>query len=159
VLSAINGPALAGGCGLATLADFSFATPESKFGYTEARIGFIPALVKVFLLRKIGEGKAKEILLSAEIFSAQKAENYGLITSVVEGDALKHAQNYAKTLVEQNSAQSMATIKQMITELPKQTFSEGLDYATNMNAVARSSDDCKHGIESFLKKQKPNWNK
>jgi methylglutaconyl-CoA hydratase len=159
VVSLVNGPALAGGCGLATIADFCFATPDSIFGYTEARIGFIPALVKVFLLRKIGEGKARGILLTAEIFKAQRALDLGLIHQVVAPEEIEaSAYQFCTDLIQQNSAMSMAAIKQMFAELPKATLQEGLQYATTLNAKMRESEDCKKGIQSFLNKEKPSWN-
>ena len=66
-IAQVEGHALAGGCGLATICDFCFAAPEAQFGYTEVKIGFIPALVSIFLVRKIGEMKAKELLLTGKL--------------------------------------------------------------------------------------------
>jgi methylglutaconyl-CoA hydratase len=89
VIAQIQGHAIAGGSGLATVCDFSFAVPEAMFGYTEVKIGFIPAIVKVFLLRKIGEGKAKELLLSGSLITAEEAKQMGLINRVIEADKLE----------------------------------------------------------------------
>lgn len=83
VIAMIQGHAIAGGAGLATVCDFAFSVPEAQFGYTEVRIGFIPAIVMVFLIRKIGETRAKELLLSGDIVDAATAEKYNMINKVV----------------------------------------------------------------------------
>lgn len=158
VISMVDGPAIAGGCGLATIADYCFASPESKFGYTEARIGFVPAIVMVFLLRKIGEAKAREILLSGEVFDADRAWSLDMVNAVVpSGELEAYTYDFAAKLIHKNSSQSMAMIKKMIAEVPEKTLDEALDYAANMNATMRESDDCKKGIASFLNKEKIKW--
>ena len=109
VIAQIQGHALAGGCGLATVCDFSFSVPEAKFGYTEVRIGFIPALVKVFLIRKIGEGKSRELLLTGDLIEAEKAKDLGLINYVVQADELESkVEAFSQKLIAQTSDQSMA---------------------------------------------------
>lgn len=158
VIAQVQGHALAGGCGLATVCDFVAAVPTAKFGYTEVKIGFIPAIVTVFLLRKLGEGRAKEMLLSGELFSAEQVLQSGLINSVVASDQLEqHVLQLAKRLVETNSAESMKLTKRMIAEVPSKPIEVALNYAAEMNATARGSDDCKRGIAAFLNKEKLNW--
>lgn len=158
VIANVHGHAIAGGCGLATVCDFSFTVPEAKFGYTEVKIGFIPAIVKVFLLRKIGEGKSKELLLSGELIDAEKALSFGLINKVVPSDSLnKEVDDFATMLCDTNSGQSMTFTKQMIGEVQNMTLDEGLMHASKMNAKARASEDCKKGIGSFLNKEKLTW--
>src|SRR5207247_6817898 len=88
LIAAVNGPAIAGGCGVATLCDFTLAVPEAKFGYTEVRIGFVPALVSVFLIRQIGEKRARDLLLTGRIIEAEEARRLGLVTEVVGGEQL-----------------------------------------------------------------------
>ena len=158
VIAQIEGHAIAGGCGLATVCDFSFAVPEAKFGYTEVRIGFIPAIVKVFLLRKIGEMRSKQLLLSGELIAAQQAADYQLINEVVVAEDIhNHVEVFARELIEKNSGQSMAYTKQMIAEVQSKSLEDGLTYAAEMNATARASDDCKKGIASFLNKEPLAW--
>ncbi|WP_420388643.1 enoyl-CoA hydratase/isomerase family protein [Roseivirga sp.] len=158
VIAKIQGHAIAGGCGLATVCDFSFAVEEAQFGYTEVRIGFIPAIVKVFLLRKIGEGKSKELLLSGELITAQEAKGFGLINHVVQPDELdEKVSEFARKLVKKNSGQSMQFTKQMIAAVQEMGLEEGLDYAAEQNAKARASEDCQKGIAAFLNKEKPSW--
>lgn len=158
VIAAINGHALAGGCGLATVCDFSFAIPEAKFGYTEVKIGFIPAIVKVFLLRKIGEGRAKELLLSGQLIDAEKAAQWSLINGVVSADKLQqHVFDFAQMLCTQNSGQSMTMTKEMIARVQELPLEEALQYAATKNAEARGAEDCRRGIASFLDKTPLQW--
>ena len=157
-ISKVNGPALAGGCGLATVTDFCFASEGSTFGYTEAKIGFVPAIVMVFLLRKIGEGRTREIMLRANIFDANKAMAYGMVNEVVKADELDdEVRTFAQKLINSNSKQSMAAIKRMLTEVPEKTFTGALEYAAAFNAEMRATEDCKRGINAFLNKEKISW--
>ncbi len=158
VIASVQGHALAGGCGLATVCDFVFAVPEAKFGYTEVKIGFIPAIVMVFLLRKIGEGKAKELLLTGDLIKAEEAVHYGLVNKVIARDKLEeHVEDFASRLVTQNSFMSMMLAKQMICQVQSMNLEGALSFAAQMNANARGSEDCRKGIAAFLNKEKLTW--
>lgn len=158
VIAQVNGPAIAGGCGLATVCDFSFASTRATFGYTEVRIGFIPAIVLFFLIRKIGEGRAKELLLSGLLIQAEQAKEYGLINDCMDETKLAaHVEAFAQQLIKNNSGQSMSVTKGMIAQIQDMDLSEALSYAAKMNAKMRESVDCKKGIQAFLTKQKPIW--
>lgn len=158
VIAQIQGHALAGGCGLAAVCDFAFAVPEAKFGYTEVKIGFIPAIVMVFLLRRIGEGKSKQLLLSGDLVSAEEATNLGLINYLTTKENLEQdVLDFANKLIRSNAEQSMATTKQMIAEVQSLPLTAALDYAAAMNAKARGSEDCQRGIAAFLNKEKLIW--
>jgi methylglutaconyl-CoA hydratase len=158
VISQVNGPALAGGCGLATVCDFCFATPISTFGYTEVKIGFVPAIVMVFLIRKLGEKTTKELLLTGDVIDALKALDLGLINYLADANFIdEEVHNFALKLCNSTSSQSLAMVKEMLNEVQNITLNEGLQYATEMNANARKTDDCKRGIAAFLTKQKLTW--
>lgn len=158
-IAQVNGAAFAGGCGLASLCDFCFASPESKFAYTEVKIGFIPAIVSVFLGPKIGENNAKKMLLTGQIFSAQEAQSMQLITEVIEpNDLNEYTLNFANQLVKNVSAQSIALTKELLKQIKGKTLDEQLEMAAEANAKARANDDCKKGINAFLNKEKINWN-
>lgn len=158
VISQINGPALAGGCGLASVCDFSFATPESTFGYTEVKIGFVPAIVMVFLVRKVAEKNAREMLLTGDVFKADKALQYGLINYIVEPDELDDVvYKFAQKLCKQTSIQSVELIKEMLANVQSMDVNDALEYAAQTNAKARATDDCKRGIAAFLNKEKLSW--
>lgn len=158
VISQVEGAALAGGCGLASICDFCFATPLSKFAYTEVKIGFVPAIVMVFLIRKIGENNARSMMLTGDIIDANKALHFGLINVIVEADIIENEVfDFAKKLCKQTSSQSVALTKKMIAEVQNLSVDESLTYAANMNMIARKSDDCKKGISAFLNKEKLTW--
>lgn len=158
VIAEIQGHALAGGCGLATVCDFAFSVPEALFGYTEVQIGFIPALVSVFLQEQIGSAKAQELLLSGERISASKAAELGLITEVVPSDFLqKSVEDFAMKIISQNSGYSMGRTKQLLRKLNAKRRNEWLELAAHTNAEARAHEDCKKGITAFLNKEIPNW--
>lgn len=158
VISQINGPALAGGCGLASVCDFSFATPESTFGYTEVKIGFVPAIVMVFLVRKVAEKNAREMLLTGDVFKADKALQYGLINYIIEPEELDDVVfKFAQKLCKQTSMQSVELIKEMLANVQSMDVNEALEYAAQTNAKARATDDCKRGIAAFLNKEKLSW--
>jgi methylglutaconyl-CoA hydratase len=158
IVAQIEGHAIAGGCGLATLCDFSFAVPEANFGYSEVKIGFIPAIVMVFLLRKIGEGKARELLLSGKLINASEAKEIGLINAVVGPDKIEdEVSNFIQKLCVECSQEAIALTKSMIAQVQQQTVDEALQYAAEMNALARTTEDCKKGISSFLTREKLVW--
>jgi methylglutaconyl-CoA hydratase len=158
VIGQIHGHAIAGGCGLATICDFAFTVPEAKFGYTEVKIGFIPAIVKVFLLRKIGEAKAKQLLLTGDLISASDAKEFGLINYVVPAEDLERTvADFAQKLARENSLQSMELTKEMIANVQSMSLKKGLNYAAEMNANARATEDCQRGIAAFLNKEKLSW--
>ena len=159
VIAMVNGPALAGGCGLASLCDFIIASKErATFGYTEARIGFIPAIVMIFLIKRMGEGRARELVLRGHIISAEEAESIQLITKAVPESTLHNiVDGLADELIERNSLTAMGLSKEMLSKLQGLNLQDALDFAANMNAAARMTQDCKHGISSFLNKEKIKW--
>src|SRR5690349_6044139 len=129
VISQVHSHALAGGCGLATVCDFTFAAEEANFGYTEVRIGFIPAVVMVFLLRRIGESKARQLMLSASVISAEEARELGLVHYVRKKDQLAgDVRDFALSLIENNSPYAMALTKQMIAKVQSLPLDEALAF-------------------------------
>ena len=159
VISQVHAHALAGGCGLATVCDITFAAREASFGYTEVRIGFVPAIVMVFLLRKVGEGRAKQLLLGGPVINAEQALTMGLVHYVSDKENLERdVDAFARQLIETNSTYAMAVTKQMIAKVQSLPLDEALTFASEMNAKARGSADCKRGIAAFLKKEKITWN-
>ena len=138
VIAQVQGHALAGGCGLATVCDFIFSAPEAKFGYTEVKIGFIPALVMVFLTRKIGEQRARAMLLSGEWISAAQAHEWGLLHHVVPFAELPTAvETFARKLITNNSGDSMRLTKKLLAEVPSLPLPDALEVAAAANARAR----------------------
>jgi len=159
VIGIVHGPALAGGCGLVSVCDFVIASKEhASFGYPEVRIGFIPAVVLIFLTRRIGEGRARELVLRGNVINAEEAHELGLVSMVVpERDLAAVAQGLVDELSTQNSLHAMGLCKEMLSKIHGMNFSDALDFAANMNAAARMTDDFKRGLTAFLNKQKPQW--
>ena len=158
VIAEVNGAAIAGGCGLATVCDIVVASENSAFGYTEASIGFIPAIVMTFLVRRIGEGRARELALTGRILSAEEAHALGIVNEIVPHAGLAaRVLEIAESLCINGSASSMGLIKEMFSKMDGLNFSDLLEYAANMNAAMRMSEDGKKGMASFLKKEKPKW--
>ena len=150
-IAAVNGAAIAGGCGLASVCDFIIADNiNSKFGYSEVKIGFIPAIVSIFLIKKVGEGFAKRLLLTGEIIDAKKAFDLGLADYLAD-DALAEAKNLAEKMIN-NSSFSMQTTKKMIQSISNLDVQQAVDYCIKLNTISRSTDDFKNGLNNFLKK-------
>lgn len=157
VIAAVNGAAIAGGCGLATLADITLCVPEAKFGYTEVRIGFLPALVAVFLRRQVGEKQARELLLTGKIIGAAEALRLGLVNEVVTtGDVMGRAREVAVTILE-CSPSSVLQTKRMFHLHDEKSVRGELELAIEANAEIRSTEDFREGIAAFLEKRPPNW--
>jgi methylglutaconyl-CoA hydratase len=159
VIAVVNGPALAGGCGLAAVCDFVLASRErATFGFPEVRIGFIPALVTVFLVKRIGEGRARDLILRGHTVSADDAERLGLATAVVPHDELESS---ARALAEELSSRCGPTAtglcKELLARLSGLSTHEALEVAGNMNAAARMTAECKEGIAAFLEKRPRAW--
>lgn len=158
VIARIEGDAIAGGCGLASVADLSYTVPTAKFGYTEVRIGFVPALVSVFLVRKIGEGRARELLLTGKLITAEEAVRHGLINGVIPAETIKEeVQALAEKLCTETSGNSLKVTKQLVSAALDKSLGEALEAAARTNAETRQHPDCKKGIGAFLDKLKPVW--
>jgi methylglutaconyl-CoA hydratase len=158
LIARVEGPALAGGCGLATLCDFCFAVPSATFGYTEVRIGFIPALVSVFLVRKIGDARARELLLSGDTLDAREALRYGIISFVVAADDIvATVDSFAKNIASRCAPSSLAATRKLLADVQDLSLNDALDLAALRNAETRSSDECRKGIGLFLNKEPIVW--
>jgi methylglutaconyl-CoA hydratase len=158
VIAQVEGHAIAGGCGLATVCDIIFSVPEASFGYTEVKLGFVPAIVSCFLLRKTSETTAKKLLLSGELFSAEKALEYGLITYVTnKADIHLKTKEFALNLCTETSANSLMVTKQLIGLTTNPGLEKSLAMAVQINARVRDSEDFKKGISAFLSKEKLQW--
>ena len=160
VIAKVNGHAIAGGCGLASVCDFSIVSDSAKLGFTEVRIGFVPAIVMVFVLRKIGEVAARNLFLRGHLISAQEAFNEGLISRVVPQAELDKAVNeLAGELALQTSASALALTKKLMADIQGVGLTEALGFAVSMNAFARGTADCQAGIDAFLNKKPMPWAK
>lgn len=156
-IAAVNGAAIAGGTGLALLCDFTLAVPEAKFGYTEVRIGFVPAIVSTFLLRQVGEKQARDLLLTGRIFDAEEAVRMGLVGELVPSATLMERARALASLLMENSSASLRATKQLLTDHARAELEAQIESAVRENAAIRTTADFREGITSFLEKRKPVW--
>ncbi|MDQ3072462.1 MAG: enoyl-CoA hydratase-related protein [Bacteroidota bacterium] len=158
LVAQVEGTAVAGGCGLVSACDFVFSVPEAKFGYTEVKIGFVPAIVMFFLIRKLGEARARQLMLTGELADAEKALEIGMVTEIVpQGLIGRHVEEFTRKIAADTSGQSIALTRRMMADMQHLSPVDALRYAAAQNAAARASDDCKKGIRAFLNKEKPDW--
>lgn len=153
VIAVVQGPALAGGCGLASVCDFVLATENAQFGYPEVKIGFIAALVSAFLKQQIGERKARELLLTGKLISASEALNLGLINEMCRMDTIGDREQELISSLLNNSTLAMNYTKKLFDNDIEQT----LKNLARKNADFRETPDFIEGISSFIEKRKPSW--
>ena len=156
-IAAVNGAAIAGGMGIATICDFTLSVPEAKFGYTEVKIGFIPAIVSSFLLRQIGDKRTRDLLLTGRLIKAEEAHDLGLVTRIVnEQDLMTEARKLAQCLL-RNSPEAMCATKRLLNFYANHHLDAEIEAAIAANADARATDDFKEGVRAFLEKRAPEW--
>src|SRR5271154_2707158 len=157
LITAVNGAAVAGGCGIATFSDITLAVPEAKFGYTEVRIGFIPALVSVLVRRQMGEKRARELLLTGAIIDAAEAFRLGMVTQIVPAeDLLKRAHEVAAKFLGA-SPTSLRRTKRLLLQYNEKEVTQEIELAIQENAAIRATEDFREGLASFLEKRQPKW--
>ena len=157
VIAALNGHAVAGGAGIASVCDLAVMSESAKLGYTEARIGFVAALVGVFLVRQVGEKQARDLLLSARLIEANEALKMGLVNEICPADKVLERSLELATQLAKNAPTSLAMTKSLLAAVPSMGLQEGLRYAAELNALARTTNDLKEGVSAFLEKREPKW--
>ena len=156
-IAAVNGAAIAGGTGMATMCDITVASTEAKFGYTEVRIGFVPAIVSSFLVRQVGEKHARDLLLTGRIFDAAEAFRIGLVNEVVEPERLMPRVREIANVLLENSPLSLLATKELIASFGREELDKQVASAMDANARSRTTADFVEGVTSFLEKRKPRW--
>jgi methylglutaconyl-CoA hydratase len=156
-IAAVNGAAIAGGTGIATMCDFTLAVPEAKFGYTEVRIGFVPAIVSAILVWQVGHKIARDLLLTGRLFEAAEAHRYGLLNEVVPAEQLMTRARELAAQIAENSPTSVRVTKQLLNGYLSRQFDEQFAAAIEENARIRTTADFREGVSSFLEKRKPRW--
>lgn len=158
-IAAVQGPAVAGGAGLAMLCDFVLATPDSKFGFTEVRIGFIPALVSIYLTLQIGEKRSRDLLLTGRLLDAVEAHQIGIVNEVVDREQIAQRVQALAGQLFANSPQSLRATKRLLAAQNRDWIDAAVARAIDASAKARESEDFSEGVAAFLEKRKPNWSK
>lgn len=152
IIASVRGRALAGGCGLATAADIILAAESAQFGYPEVNIGFVPAMVMAILRRSVSEKRAFELITTGDIISAQTAFDYGMINRVFADETFDLDVHAFASKLAQKSSSALALSKRLLYHMDNMSFDAALEAGVQTNAIARSTEDCKRGIERFLKK-------
>ena len=152
VIAAVKGRALAGGCGLATACDLVLAARSSRFGYPEVKIGFVPAMVMAISRRNVSEKRAFQLLTMGEEINADEAERMGLVNRVLDDEAFEDevdvfAQRFMKV-----SGSAVSLTKRLLYQTDAMGFEDALRFGVDANVIARMSEDCRKGIERFLRK-------
>ena len=156
-IAAVNGPAIAGGCGLALLCDVTLASDSAYFCFSEVKIGFVPALVGVYLQQMVGVKAAREMLLTARRIPAAEALRLRLVSEVVTDAALLSRALEVAHEINAHSPAALQATKVLLLQTQSLSFERGLEQAVEVNAQARSSPECIEGVRAFLEKRKPRW--
>jgi methylglutaconyl-CoA hydratase len=156
-IAAVHGAAVAGGTGLATICDFTLATAAAKFGYTEVRIGFVPAVVSAYLVLQIGEKRARDLLLTGRLFDAAEGYRVGLVSEVVAAEELGARVKALAEVLSANSPESVRATKRLLAAQSKDWLDAAISLAMEANARARETADFYEGVTAFLEKRKAVW--
>jgi len=152
IIAAVHGRALAGGCGIATACDIILAGASAQFGYPEVNIGFVPAMVMAILRRSISEKAAFELIVTGEVIPAARAKEIGLIHRVIADDQFMLEVNAYATRLAAKSASALTLCKSLLYNMDSMSFEAALAAGVDINAIARMTEDCRRGVERFLKK-------
>jgi methylglutaconyl-CoA hydratase len=152
IVAAVQGRALGGGCGIATAADIILATDSAQFGYPEINIGFVPAIVMAILRRLVSEKRAFELIASGDAISAQTALEYGMINRVFSVDTFEHQVEEFVAGLAAKSTTALTLAKEVFYRTDAMQFEEAIEAGADVNGIARTTEDFKHGIEKFIKK-------
>jgi methylglutaconyl-CoA hydratase len=154
-IAAVQGPAVAGGCGLVTVCDLALTVPDARFGYPEVRRGLVAAMVMPHLLRLVGERMARFLLLSGELISGEEAATCGLANAVVTpAELLQRACEWAKACAE-GGPHALASTKSLLAEFSRLALS--VEDAAKASAAPRLGEECQQGLRAFFAKQRAPW--
>jgi methylglutaconyl-CoA hydratase len=156
-IAAVHGAAIAGGTGLAMICDFTLATPAAKFGFTEVRIGFVPAIVSAFLAMQIGDKKSRDLLLTGRLFDAAEALRLGLVNEVTSPEDLAGRVQALAELLIANSPQALGATKRLMAAQNRAWLDAAIGEALEASVLARETADFREGLAAFLEKRKPAW--
>jgi methylglutaconyl-CoA hydratase len=158
-IAAVHGAAIAGGAGLAIICDFTLATSAAKFGFTEVRIGFVPALVSAFLALQVGDKRSRDLLLTGRIFDAEEAYRLSLVNEVAAPEELAQRVRSLADVLVANSPESLKATKQLMATQNRAWLDAAIALALEANALSRETLDFREGVTAFLEKRKPVWGK
>ncbi len=153
----VNGTAIGGGTGFLSVCDIAVASEEARFGLSEVKIGLVPAAISPYVIRRIGEFRAREYFLTGERISAQKAMEIGLVNEVFPPSKLERRVEELVESLLSSGPEAVASCKELIQRVPRMSFEEVKKYTAEMIARLRVSEEGQEGMAAFLEKRKPNW--
>ncbi|MEV0583223.1 enoyl-CoA hydratase-related protein [Nonomuraea sp. NPDC050310] len=157
VICRMNGTARAGGLGLVASCDFAIAPLTASFAFSEVRLGVVPAMISVPVLRRMESRAAGEYLMTGEVFDAARAQETGLITRAVpESELDATVGHYAEMLIK-GGPEALAITKRLLRELPALSFDEALRQMAALSAQRFTSEEGQEGIAAFMEKRPPKW--
>jgi methylglutaconyl-CoA hydratase len=157
VIGKINGAAIGGGTGFVAVCDISIAAESAKFSFSEVKIGVVPACIGPYVIKKMGEGKARELFITGERMNAERAYNVGLVNSFVADGNLDEAIDSLVNSVLSSGPEAIAMAKKLVSAVPSMTPEQFKPYTAEMIAKLRISDEGQEGMDAFLNKRKPKW--
>lgn len=158
VISIVHGSVIGGGNGLAAASDICYALEETQFAFSEVSLGLIPAVISPYIVRKIGEARSRELMITAKRFNASDAERFGLVNETLAESELEHFIEKISKKILQNSPEAMHKTKVLLQHLPAIPEPENwMTYTSEIIAKARISDEGQEGMNAFLQKRKPGW--
>jgi methylglutaconyl-CoA hydratase len=159
VIGRINGAAIGGGTGFVALCDIAIAADTAKFSFSEVKIGVVPACIGPYVIKKIGEGKARELFITGERMTATRACDVGLVNSVVPLAELDESVDAVVNSILSSGPNAVSMAKELVSNVPLMTPDEFKPYTAEMIAKLRLSDEGQEGMNAFLSKRKPSWTK
>jgi methylglutaconyl-CoA hydratase len=156
-IAKINGAALGGGMGLVAACDIALAYKTALFGLSEVRVGLLPAVISPFVIRKIGEGRFRELTLTAERFSAMQAKEIGLIQQCGDPEAINELTEVKIQALKAGGPEALAASKRLTAEVSDLSLEKAGEITAGFLAERRVSEEAKEGIEAFFEKRKPKW--
>jgi methylglutaconyl-CoA hydratase len=157
VVARVQGAALGGGAGLVAVADIAVAEEAAQFGFTEVRLGLVPAVISPFVVRKIGVSAARELFLTGERFPASRAAAIGLVHRVVRPDELDAAVEERVGELLKAAPGAVAAAKSLVRGVAGRPVEGVRDVVCRRIAERRASDEGREGLAAFLEKRPPAW--
>jgi len=157
VIAKIHGAALGGGAGLVAVCDIAIAASDAAFGFTEVKLGIIPAVISPFVLAKIGASHARALFLTGERFDARRAQAIGLVHEVVVGDTLDVAVERVVNEIFSAGPSAIAAVKNLVPRVRETAYDETLELTAEATAAQRVSDEGQEGLRAFLERRPPDW--
>jgi len=158
LIGRIHGAALGGGAGLAAICDIVVAEDRTAFGFTEVKLGILPAIVSPYVLAKIGASAARELFLTGMRFDAARAKEIGLVHAVVSADRLdQRVADYVKEILSA-APEAIATAKELLKKVAERPVQDTIGLTADTIAARRVSPEGQEGMRAFLEKRKASWN-